>query len=197
MCLRIIGDELEPPQPSISCSRASRSASRSGAAAARVLIAVDRLAQQRDLQAAVVGQRRASATIFAAAGSAPARGPGHDAIGAELVAAEHDPHHGLVRRGPHLRDRAADRSFRSSRSISCRVAGLCGRGSLPAAARRRRRSRSSSSGSWCSWPGPTTRSTCGARSKISFWSFWAMQPRTPMILCGFCFLACFSRPRAL
>ena len=54
----------------------------------------------------------------------------------------------------------------------------------------------SSSGTWCSWPGPTTRSTYGARSKISCWSFWAMQPSTPMILLGMLPLGVLQPARA-
>ncbi len=41
-----------------------------------------------------------------------------------------------------------------------------------------------SSGTWCNCPGPTTRSTYGARSKTVRWSFCAMQPITPMTLFG-------------
>ena len=72
------------------------------ARAGRVLIAVDGLAQQGHFQAAVVGQ---AADLVDDLGGRPAllgpADPRHDAIGAELVAAEHHPHHrlGLGSRG--------------------------------------------------------------------------------------------------
>ena len=66
------------------------------------LVAVDRLAEQRDFLQPSSASWRTSATISAAGRlcSGPADA-GHDAVGAELVAAEHDAHHRLVRRGPH------------------------------------------------------------------------------------------------
>ena len=90
--------------PSISCSRASKSESRHRLPAGRVAIAVDGLADQRDFQAAVVGQ---PANFLDDLVSRPAlfrsAHAGHDAIRAELVAAEHDPHQGLMRHWPHGR----------------------------------------------------------------------------------------------
>ena len=181
----------------MSWSRASRSDSRVVRSPSAYAVAVDGLAQQRDLLAALGGQladlggdvRRRPALLRAAH-------PGHDAVGAELVAADHDAHERLKRRRPHRR--VAQRVVALEAPLDfrrgCRP---CGRGSRPAAARCRRRSRPISSGSWRSWPVPPTMSTCGARSKISSWSFWAMQPRTPMTLCGLRCLARCSRPRAL
>ncbi len=70
-----------------------------GPAAGSRLVAVDRLAQQGHFQAALVDQLAdLGHDLFrrpALLGTADA---GDDAVGAELVAAEHDPHHGLKRR---------------------------------------------------------------------------------------------------
>ena len=66
-----------------------------------------------------------------------------------------------------------------------------GRGSGRTAARAVARTASTSSGTRASWPVPTTRSTYGARLRISSWSFWAMHPSTPMTVSG---LASLSGP---
>src|SRR5437879_4060366 len=70
--------------------------------AAIVLVAVHCLAEERDLLAALGGQladlSRNMLRRPALFGPAHLR---HDAVGAELVAADHDPHIGLERRRPH------------------------------------------------------------------------------------------------
>ena len=95
------------------------------AVAAVVLVAVDGLAQQRDLLAPLGGEladlRRDLLRMPALLRPADAR---HDAVGAELVAADHDPHERLERRGPHRRVARADRSFRSSARPRARDASL-------------------------------------------------------------------------
>ena len=112
------------------------------------------------------------------------RRAGHDAVGAELVAADHDADVRLERRRPHRRiaqrvvaleagrrPRAAPPSARPRLTAQLRLAAS------PATS-------STSSGTRASCPVPTTISTCGARWRISSWSFWAMQPSTPMTLSG-------------
>ena len=85
--------------PSIASSRCKQIGQPNASARSVVAVAVDRLAQQRHLQAALVGQ---PADLGLDLGSRPALlGPAnarHDAVGAELVAAEHDPHHRLMAR---------------------------------------------------------------------------------------------------
>ena len=103
--LGIIGHELQPPNAARSraAGRANRT-SRTVRPSPISLVAVDRLADQRNFQAAVVGQSADFVDDFA--GRPALLGPahaGHNAIRAELVAAEHDPHQGLMRRGPHGR----------------------------------------------------------------------------------------------
>ncbi len=88
----------------MSCSIAEQVGQPNRVQTARILVAVDRLAEQRYLQAAVIGQ---TADLVADFRSRPAllrpADPGHDAVGAKLVAAEHRPHHRLMRRRPDLR----------------------------------------------------------------------------------------------
>ena len=96
--------------------------SRVRATARSVFVAVDRLAQQRDLAASLLGQLAGFGRDVR--GRPALLRPAHhadDAIRAELVAADHDPHERLIRRRPHRPARAADRSFRSSRTTSRRL----------------------------------------------------------------------------
>ena len=91
--------------PGVSWMRASRSDSRARAAVAQVvLVAVDRLAQQRDFLAAFPGElAHLGGDLLgmpALLGAAHAR---HDAVGAKLVAADHDADIRLERRRPHRR----------------------------------------------------------------------------------------------
>ena len=92
----------------MSCSWSSRSASRVVVSPAAVLVAVDRLAEQRDFQAALIGQYAGfrEDLLRRAALLRPARHR-HDAVGAELVAADQDPNKGLGRRRAASPDRAS------------------------------------------------------------------------------------------
>ena len=99
---RVVRDELDPPQAVDLVQSGQQVGEPQRPAFAGVsLIAVDRLAQERDFQAAVGGQA-ADFGHDLGGGAALLRAAdlGHDAVGAELVAAEHDPHHGLERRWP-------------------------------------------------------------------------------------------------
>ena len=128
-----------------------------------VLVAVDGLAQQRDFLAALGGE-------LADLGGDVLRRPAllraaharHDAVGAELVAADHDADVGLERRRPHRRvaqrvvalEAALDLVARRFVAVeadraSLRLAGLLDLGDQ--------------SGSCASWPVPQMMSTCGAR----------------------------------
>lgn len=101
---RIIGHELEPIEPRDIAERHEQVGQSPQATAARVAIAVDGLAQERDLAAAFGGEllrfgddRLGRPALL---GSAHRR---HDAIGTEFVATDHDPHEGLEWARPHRR----------------------------------------------------------------------------------------------
>ncbi len=91
--------------PGVSWISASRSDSRVlPAVAVRVFVAVDGLAQQRDFLAAFVGELpHLGGDVLGRPALLRAAHAGHDAVGAELVAADHDAHVRLKRRGPHRR----------------------------------------------------------------------------------------------
>ena len=94
-----------------------------------MLVAVDRLAQQRDLPAAFVGQLPGLGDDMLAGGrlcSGP-RTLGHDAVGAELVAADHDPHERLERRRPHRGSRSGIVALEAALDRLA-AAGSCDRG---------------------------------------------------------------------
>ena len=95
-------------------------------------IAVDRLAEERDLLATLLGERwRTSAMIsLRRAALLRAANAGDDAIRAELVAPDHDPHVRLVRRRAHRRIAQRVEAFVAPRQ-SCRGNRFCGRGSPP------------------------------------------------------------------
>ena len=99
--LGIIGDELQPADALDLVQLVEQIGQADRLRAGRVFVAVDGLAEQRHFQAAVVGQ---AADLVDDFGGRPAlfrpAHPRHDAIGAELIAAEHHPHHRLVRHGP-------------------------------------------------------------------------------------------------
>ena len=110
---------------------------------------------------------RASAMI--AAGGRLCSGPrtaGHDAVGAKLVAAHHDPDEGLKRAGPHRR-LAVGIVVLKARGDDVERTIDSGRGSRRAGPAHDRVPLPSISGTFASWPGPTTMSTCGARRKIA------------------------------
>ena len=111
----MIGHELQPPQPVDSLQPLQEVGQADGLSAGRVLVAVDRLAQERRFQAPLVGQAADFVLDFRgrAALLRPAH-PRHDAVGAELVAAQHDPHHRLEGDRPRRGRSAADRSGRNS-----------------------------------------------------------------------------------
>ena len=99
-----VGDELDPLDAGqMSWSRSSRSESRVIAAVGLAeLVAVDGLAEQGDLLDPLVGElprlvddRAGGPALLGAADR------GDDAVGAELVAAHHDPDERLERAGPH------------------------------------------------------------------------------------------------
>ena len=69
-----------------------------------MLVAVDRLPQQCDLLDPLPRERlHFTLNVARPAGLLRAAGGGDDAVGAELVAADHDPHERLPRAGPHRR----------------------------------------------------------------------------------------------
>ncbi len=74
------------------------------APAAPIAVAVDGLAQERDFLAALIGQHAGfGQDVLRRTALLRAAGHGHDAVGAELVAADLDPQVGLEGRRPHGR----------------------------------------------------------------------------------------------
>ena len=99
----MVGDELDAADPGQVVYARQQIGQQQRLGTRCIPVAVDRLAQQGDLDAAAVGQSPHFVEDFgrrAALGGSPhAR---HDTIGAELIAAEEDADHGLVRGGPGL-----------------------------------------------------------------------------------------------
>ncbi len=119
-----------------------------------ILVAVDRLAQERDLLDALVGQQPGLGQDRA--GRPALLGPadrGHDAVRAELVAAHHDPDERLERAGPHRRLAVGVVALEARRDRLER-AGVRGPAHGQLAATRASRTSASSSGTRASWPGP-------------------------------------------
>ncbi len=171
--------------PGVSWMRASRSDRRSRRPSPMVvLVAVDGLAQQGDFLAALGGELAdLGGDVLGRPALLRAAHAGHDAVGAELVAADHDADVGLERRRPHRRIAQRVVALEAALDlVARRLVAVQAQGQ--SAARRCARTSAISSGSRASWPVPQTMSTCGARRRISSWSFWAMQPRTPMIFSG-------------
>ena len=94
--LGVIRDELQPADALDLVQLVEQVGQANRLRAGRVFVAVDGLAEQCDFQAAVVGQMADLFDNFGgrAALLRPAH-PRHDAIGAELIAAERHPHHRL------------------------------------------------------------------------------------------------------
>ena len=164
MSLREVGDELD----ALDARRVVDAGEQIGqpfapAVAVVVLVAVDRLAEQRDLLAALGGELAdLGGDVFGRPALLRAAHARHDAVGAELVAADHDADVRLERRRPHRR--IAQRIVALEAALRPRAATPpCGRGSARAAARRSACTSAISSGSCASWPVPQMMSTCGAR----------------------------------
>ena len=104
----MIGDEFQPPKARDFVQPIEQIGEPQFAAAGSIAVAVDGLAEERHFEAAAIGQ---AADLFFDLGRRavllrPANA-GHDAVRAESVAAEGDPHHCLVRHAAH-RGRAVD-----------------------------------------------------------------------------------------
>jgi hypothetical protein len=92
----VAGDESQPPQPGQRREQGQQVAEPHRAAAPLPAIAVDGLAQQRDLGSPGIDQAADLVPdVGGVAADLGAANEGHDAVRTELVAPARDPHHGL------------------------------------------------------------------------------------------------------